>query len=294
MANLNYAEQYSKALDQAYPNVLRFGALWNTENRSKYQFIDSKTIKIPHVSTKGRVDGNRDIIGTISRNHDNDWQTKELKNHRTWSTLIHPKDVIETNQVASIQNATKVMNEEQKFPELDARLISSVYAEKIAKSGAAKEEALTIANVLTVFDELMDQMDEDLVPANGRVLYVDTYTKTLVDNAKDIVRTSGNKVIGRTVSRIDEVEVIGIPTKLMKTAYDFTEGAVVSEDAKDIAMFLVHPSAVLPVVSYDFAQLEAPSAMSTGKYVYFEESFEDVFLLDHKVGGVAFVLKKAE
>lgn len=184
------------------------------------------------------------------------------------------------------------MNEEQKFPELDARLISSVYAEKVAKSGAALEETLTLANVLSVLDGLMDQMDESLVPANGRILYVDTFTKTLIDNAKDVVRTSGNKVIGRTVSRIDEVEVIGVPTMLMKTKYDFTEGAVVAEDAKDIAMFLVHPGAVLPVVSYDFAQLEAPSAMSTGKYVYFEESFEDVFLLDHKVGAVAFVLKK--
>lgn len=84
MANLNYAESYSKALDQAYPNVLRFGALWNTENRSKYQFIDAKTIKIPHVSTKGRVDGNRDTIGTFARNFDNSWETKTLKNHRTW------------------------------------------------------------------------------------------------------------------------------------------------------------------------------------------------------------------
>ena len=294
MANLNYADSYSRALDQAYPNVLRFGALWNTENRSKYQIIDAKTIKIPHISTKGRVDGDRDSIGTITRNFDNSWETKTLKNHRTWSTLVHPKDISETNQVASIQNITKVMNEEQKFPELDARLISSVYDSKIAKSGAAREETLTIANVLTVFDELMDAMDEALVPANGRILYVDTYTKTLVDNAKDVVRTSGNKVIGRTVSRIDEVEVIGVPTALMKTKYDFSIGAVATVDAKDIAMFLVHPSAVLPVVSYDFAQLEAPSAMSNGKYVYFEESFEDVFLLDYKVGAVAFVLKKSE
>lgn len=84
MANLNYSEAYSKALGQAYPNVLRFGALWNAENKDKYKFVDAKTIKIPHISTKGRVDGNRDVIGTITRNHDNDWETKTLKNHRTW------------------------------------------------------------------------------------------------------------------------------------------------------------------------------------------------------------------
>ena len=38
-------------------------------------------------------------------------------------------------------------------------------------------------------------------------------------------------------------------------------------------MMLIHPSAVIPVISYDFAQLGAPSSLSQGKWTYFEESF---------------------
>lgn len=58
-------------------------------------------------------------------------------------------------------------------------------------------------------------------------------------------------------------------------------------------MILVHPSAVLPIVSYSFAQLQEPSALSQGKYVYFEESFEDVFILDERHSSIQICVKKA-
>lgn len=293
MANLNYAEQYSRELAQAYPNVLNFGRLWSTENSTKYKVIDAKTIKIPTISTKGRVAGNRDSIGTFTRNFDNSWETKTLSNHRQWQTLVHPQDVDQTNMVTSIANVTKVMNEEQKFPEMDAYLISTLYSLKNAKETINQETVdLTVENVLAKFDALMDKMDEARVPQAGRILYCDTFTKTLVDNAIALSRTSGTAVIQRAVTRLEEVDVISVPSYLMKTAYTFTEGYVAAGGAKNIAMLLVHPSAVLPVVSYEFAQMQEPSAMSQGKYVYFEESFEDVFILDKKHDAIQFVVKK--
>ena len=53
-------------------------------------------------------------------------------------------------------------------------------------------------------------------------------------------------------------------------------------------MLLVHPSAVITPVKYEFAKLDAPSAGSEGKYVYYEESFEDVFILNKKMAGLQF------
>ena len=102
MAALNYAQQYAKELAQAYPYVLYSGALWNTENSTKYKVIDAKTIQIPVISVGGRTNGDRDTIGSFTRNFDNAWETKTLKNHRTWQTLVHPKDVDETNQVVNL------------------------------------------------------------------------------------------------------------------------------------------------------------------------------------------------
>lgn len=292
MAVLNYAQQYSKELAQAYPYVLYSGALWNTENTSKYKIVDAKTIQIPVISVGGRTNGDRDTIGSFTRNFDNAWETKTLKNHRTWQTLVHPKDVDETNQVASIANITKVMNEEEKFPEMDAYMFSNIYKlRNEQKAITPLEEELTVANVLDKFDEMMDAMDEARVPHSGRVLYCDTFTKTLITKAIAIVRSNAQKTIVRDVERLEEVTITSVPTNLLKTAYTFNNGFEADGGAKDIKMLLVHPSSILPIVSYSFAQLEPPSAMSQGKYVYFEESFEDVFILNKRVDAIQIIVK---
>lgn len=286
--SINYAEGYSRELANAYGYVLYFGKLWDTENKRKYKTVDAKTIKIPNISTGGRVDGDRTGIGDFSQNWDNDWEDKTLTNHRMWQTLVHPQDIDQTNTAASIVNITKTMNETQKFPEMDAYLISRLYElkDEISEITVQDSGVLNKETILDEFDKMMDTMDEALVPPSGRILYVDTYTKTMLDNARETYRVNGDSSIVRTVSRIDEVEVISVPTKLMKTSYDFTNGWKVSEDADQVKMLLVHPSCVLPVASYSFAQLSEPSAMSQGKYVYYEESFEDVFILDKRHEGI--------
>lgn len=293
---VNYAEQYSQELANAYPYVLYFGALWNADNKKKYKVVDSKTIKIPKISAGGRVDGNRNGIGEFSRNWDNDWETKTLSNHRSWQTLVHPQDISQTKTVASIANITKTMNETQKFPEMDAYLVSTVYGLKndIDAVKTVNESELTIDSVLGYFDAMMDKMDEALVPISGRLLYVDTFTKTLIDNACQVYRQNGDSTVKRSVSRLDEVTVISVPTSLMKTKYDFTEGWQIDSTALQIKMFLAHPSCILPIASYAFAQLEAPSAMSQGKYVYYEESFEDVFILNEKHNGIQMLVSNGE
>lgn len=290
---LNYAKEYSQALAQAYPYVLYFGALWNAV-KPDVKFLRNDTVILPSLSVKGRKNGDRDSIGTFGRNFNNDEEPKKLKTHRTWDTLIHPRDIDETNHVATIQNITKVMNEEQKFPEMDAEMITALYSLKNALEAIQAGEVLTLANVLTKFDALMDKMDEARVPAAGRLLYCDTYTKTLIDTAKEAARnlSATDTAVARSLDRIGEVEVIGVPTTAMKSKYNFTnDGFEVDKDAVDVKMMLIHPSAVIPVISYDFAQLGAPSSLSQGKWTYFEESFEDVFIFNKKHAGIQFYIE---
>lgn len=289
---LNYAKQYSQALAQAFPYSLYFGALYASPNNQLYKVTGAKTIEIPIIKTKGRIDGDRDTITGFERRASNEWETKVLTGHREWSTLLHSIDVIQTNHVMTIQNATKVMNEEQKFPEMDANCVSSIYSLKVAKDGAADTTALTTDNVLTVFDTYMQAMDEARVPQAGRILYVTPAIDYLIREAKTIQQTrsvgDGGTVITRKVSRIDEVTIVPVPSDLMKTAYDFTEGWRPGASAKQINMFLVHTIAVMTPVNYTFAQLSEPSAVTKGKYVYFEEAFEDVFILNNRSKAITF------
>lgn len=225
MPALNYATQYLKELASSFPYTLYFGALWNA-TKSEVKFTDNDTVKIPKLKTTGRKDGDRDNITSFSRNFSNDWETKQLKTHRTWDTLAHPRDIDETNKTASIANITKTMNETEKFPEMDAEAISSIYALKnaIEPITVLAKGTITLSNVLTYFDALMDKMDEARVPASGRILYVDTYTKTMIDTAKERNLGALDTAIARALGKIGEVEIVSIPTSVMKNAYIFHTG----------------------------------------------------------------------
>ena len=292
MQALNYAKQYQRALSQAFPYVLNFGALYNTPNNRTYKWVNAKTIEIPSIKTTGRVDADRDTITTAQRNYTNAWETKTLTNERKWSTLVHPMDVDQTNMVTTITNITRVMNEEQKFPEMDAYCVSKIYNDWVALGNTADTTQLSESNVLSVFDKLMLNMDNARVPVTGRILYVTNEVKTILKNAEKISRylevEGGAKAVNRIVSRLDEVEIVGVPAPLMQTLYDFTNGWAPAAGALQINMFLVHPIAVLTPVSYTFSRLDEPSAGSEGKYIYYEESFEDVFVLNNKAGAIQF------
>lgn len=311
---LNYAQQYQKALANAFPYSLYFGDLWNQTSQGNYRWVDEKTIQIPRLTTTGRVNADRDTIAQASRNYDNSWETKTLENQRKWSTLVHPKDIDQTNQVASIVNITKTFNEFQKFPEMDAYLISKLYsrwttavaAEKytahtadetdIAKAGSPS--GIDGDKVLDVFDKFMLEMDNKRVPLTGRRLYVTNEVKTALKAVASVQKRwdvqSGATSLNRAVETIDGVIVRAVPAELMKTIYNFTTGWAPSTSADQINMFMVHPAAIITPISYTFAQLEAPSALSEGKYVYYEESFEDCFILNNLADALQFNIKKHE
>ena len=311
MAKLNYATEYQRELEQAFPYVLYYGALYSTPNNGRFRWINSKTIEIPSITTTGRTNADRDSISTAQRNYNNAWETKTLTNERKWSTLVHPKDIDQTNMAASITNITRVFNEEHKFPEMDAYTISKIYYDWTtsvvgdAAHGAytgktASTAAVTNgAEVLAEFDALMLKMDEARVPKAGRILYCTNSIKSLLKNASSIDRSwdvqTSDTGINRVVESLDGVQIIPVPTELMKTKYDFsdTNGWKVDGTAKQINMMLINPLAVITPVSYTFSDLQEPTALTEGKYYYYEESFEDVFILNKKADAIQFNITSA-
>ena len=311
MAKLNYATEYQRELEQAFPYVLYYGALYSTPNNGRFRWINSKTIEIPSITTTGRTNADRDSISTAQRNYNNAWETKTLTNERKWSTLVHPKDIDQTNMAASIANITRVFNEEHKFPEMDAYTISKIYYDWTtsivgdAAHGAytgktASTAAVTNgAEVLAEFDALMLKMDEARVPKAGRILYCTNVIKSLLKSASSIDRSwdvqTSDTGINRVVESLDGVQIIPVPAELMKTKYDFsdTNGWKVDGTAKQINMMLINPLAVITPVSYTFSDLQEPTALTEGKYYYYEESCEDVFILNKKADAIQFNITSA-
>ena len=291
--NLNYADSYAQSLVTLWDENLYFKALYASKNNGRFRWSGGKAVQISNITTGGRVDADRDTIDTAQRNYDNNWETKNLTHHRKWSTLIHPLDIDQTNYALNIENITRAYNVNEKFPEMDAYMVSKLFTDWSAIEGnTADATALNEGNILEVFDSMMKKMNEARVPFHGRILYVTPDAMNLIKNAEQLshtldVRDSKNG-ISRTVSSIDGVEIVMVPSVLMQSAYNFENGWEKAEDAQQIQMMLVHPDAVIAPISYQFAQLDPPGAFTEGKYIYFEESCEDVFIINSKASAIQF------
>ena len=227
----NYATQYAGALSQAYPNVLHFGAIFARNQEGDYRWANNHTIEVPSLSVTGRVDGSRTSLIEKVQRHSNTWTPLTLRNHRAWEDFIHPRDIVETNHVLSIQNITRTMNEQEKFPEKDKYLISTLYADWLAIGRVPLTGVLTTANILDFVDQMNVNMTEHNVPAMGRILYVTPQANVILKGAISYYRNltqQGNApaTIQRAIAVLDNVSVEEVPSDHMLTAYDFTVGAV--------------------------------------------------------------------
>ena len=297
MATVNHAEQYQQALQQKFSQGLSFFEIYNTPNNQIIKWTGAKTIQIPRITVGGFTDVDRDVVGNSTRRADNDWEPKTLAHDREFKTLVDPMDVDETNMALTIANITRVFNDEQKIPEMDKYMASKLYSEFTTFGKTADTTALTVDNVLSIFDDFMADMDDAEVPQEGRILYVTSQVNKLLKQAKEIQRmlilNPNNGAANRNVYSLDDVTIKRVPSSRMKTAYNFTDGAVPDAAAKQINMILVHPAAVISPQKYEFVSVDEPTAGSGGKYLYYERKYWDVFAIEKKVDGIKFNVEGA-
>ncbi|HDR7601029.1 TPA: capsid protein [Bacillus mycoides] len=298
MATLNYASQYQEVLVQKFSQSLAFGALYATPNNAVVKWTGPKTIQIPRIKVGGYTDVNRDVVGNYTRRVDNSFEPKTLGHDREYRTLVDPVDVDETNMALSIANITRVFNDEEATPEHDKYMASKLYAEYTGAGKTADVTVLDNKNVLAVFDQMMLDQDEAEVPQTGRILYVTPAVKKLLKEAEQIQRAldikgTGENAVNRGIYSLDDVTIVTVPSSRMKTAYNFTNGAVPDPAAKQINMILIHPLAMVAPQKYEFVDLDTPSAATGGKYLYYERKYWDVFILGSKVDGVKFNITSA-
>ena len=294
MAILSYAQLYQQALQQKFNKELCFVGLYSglLTQTNTYKWVGAKTIHIPRIDVTGFVDTNRDTVGTYTRNVENSYEAKEVGHDRSFETLIDPMDVDETNMAVSIANISRVFNEEQKIPEMDKFMAQALYTQKVDFDliGSIDNTVITAANILQVFDALCEKADEAEVPMEGRLLYITPAINTLLKQATQIERrqdvTTNGGATNRLITRLEETTIKVIPSVRMKSSYDFTTGAVPGVGAKQINMILVHPRVIIAPQKYDLIDMAAPSALTKGKYFYYERKYWDVFVLEGKSGGL--------
>ena len=294
MPNLNYAAQYGRELANAYPYLSYYGDLWNAGESQRFKPLNGKTVYIPSLKTTGARAANRGRIdGVFERNFENDWESHELTMDREWDTLVDPLDIMETNEVGTIANVTKTFNEFQKVPEMDAYM-SSKLAGFARGFGGIDSTSLSAANILAQWDAALAYMTDQRVNRDRVRAKVTPGVYKFLKEAAGITRfidvTGGIRNVDRNVGKLDGVLIEEIPSDLMKTAYDFTNGWEVSGSASQIGMILYDNMSIAAPIIYDTAMISAPTAQSKGKYLYYERYYYDVFCLAQRQAGVfAFV-----
>ena len=115
-------------------------------------------------------------------------------------------------------------------------------------------------------------------------------TYKLLKEAAGITRfveaDTGIRNIDRNVGKLDGIVIQEVPSDIMMSAYDFTEGWEVAEGAKQINMLLFDPLAIAAPVVYDVSMMSAPTAQSKGKWLYYERYYYDVFALNQRLSGI--------
>lgn len=291
MAVYEYAETFTNLLQQKYAKELCSDDL--TKSNPQVTFINAQTIKLPRMAVSGYKDHTRTPgfnAGTLS----NDWEPKKLSHDRDIEFFVDPMDIDETNLTLSVANIQNTFETEQAIPEKDCYRFSKLYSElNTHKAGNINTTAITVANFLDVFDDLMEAMDEAGVPEEGRILYLTPKMMKIAKKADGIQRTidvsGSSNVVNRKVHNLDDVILKSVPSSRMKTAYDFTEGCKPAGSAKQINMILIHTSCVVCRDKYSYIKLFTPGTDSrtADGYIYQNRCYGDLFLIEKKADGCA-------
>jgi hypothetical protein len=284
MPTIEYATLFSNVLRELYGQELTCDDLYHSN--SDIQIVNGKDIKIPKLSVSGYKDHTRGAGGFNSGTYSNGYETKTLDHDRDIEFAIDPLDVDETNLVVSIANIQKRFEKTQAIPELDCYTYSKLYVEGSRVGSRIKTTELTASNVLNDFDENLEAFADAGVPLDRVILYCTPKYRRLLKNAEGIQRTleiNGGGKIDRRVRSLDDIDKIQeVPSSRLKTLFNFTNGCIADETAKQINYILIDPEAQVSRNKYSYIKVFTPGTDSrtADNYMYQNRRFNGTFGID--------------
>ncbi|MCL2855992.1 MAG: capsid protein [Defluviitaleaceae bacterium] len=286
--NVNYATVFENQLQQKYARELCTAAL----TTQGVNFVGGNVVKLPFLTLGGYRNHNRDG-GFARADVTNENMVKTLRHDRSVEFFVDTMDVDETNQVLAATGLTNVFETEHAIPETDAYRVSQIFQQFVGLGGVVDGRNLARNNMLTIFDEYMQAMDEAEVPQEGRILYVTPRVNKLLGQSNELSRLATvndgkGSEINRSIRMLDEVQIVVVPSSRMRTAFDFNEGFAHAAGSQQIHMLLVHPTSVIAVNKHSYIKLWTPGSHTHGDgYLYQNRQYQDLFVIDTRVGGIA-------
>jgi len=282
------AQKFQPILDEIYKReslTARLDALTKPVN-----FAGANVVKVFKtdpigLGTYNRVSGYPagQVVGT--------WETLTLSTERGRSFVIDRMDDEETLGMAFGTLASEFIRT-QVAPELDAYRFSK-YA-SASNINAATPATLTADTIIGAIDAAKLALDEDEVPAEGRILYISDQCLNWLEGK--VSRFLGNEnSVDKRVMRYSGMDVVMVPQTRFYKGVTLNAGAAVnaggysktSGTGKDINFMIIHPSAVLQIAKHESLKVFTPDEnQTTDGWLIQYRIYHDAFVYANKVNGI--------
>ncbi len=284
MANsIEYASKFLPVIDDIYKEQSVTEGL---DTSTMADFSGANEIKVLKVTTTG--------LGNYSRSEGYPkgdinavWETMKLTQERGKEITIDRMDDEETLGMV-FGSVTGNFMREWVIPEIDAYRFSK-YA---STDGISKTSAtLTKDTIIEAIDEAVMEMDNNEVPQEGRVLFVNSDLKPALNGA--LSRQWGNESEANTViSGYNNMKVIYVPKNRFYTAIDMntgegTWGYSKNSAAKDINFMIIYPQALVQAKKFVMPKIFSPDEnQKMDSWLFQFRLYHDAFVYENKVKGI--------
>lgn len=308
MANLNYAEKWSPELLE----ILIQETVSSPFVTTNVQWLDARTFHFTQMSTSGYKAHSRN--GGWNRGTYAQTDVPYTVTHdRDIEFLVDRADVDETNATASIQNISRVFEQTQAAPEVDALFFSKVAQKAQGLEGYHSETAESTYTKANVFGKLKGYLSAGKLrrykARGGLIMYVSSKIMDLLEQSTEFTRkieitqiSDGGIGIETRVTDIDGVPVMEvIDDERFYDRFDFdsadggfepvtkvaaSEGVEAVPGSRKINVLIATPMTTKIVPKIASIYYFAPGAHTVGDgYLYQNRSLSDVFTLPNGKNG---------
>lgn len=285
MANtIALSKNYIPLLDEVYKKASLTTVLDSDESTAR-QGANANEILIPKLSMSGLGDYSRNS-GYTKGDVTLTWETVQFNYDRGRKFEVDSMDNEETAEVAFGRLAGEFMRTKV-APEADAFTFATLAGTTGISKVSNGATLSTGADVMAALKVALDQMDEDEVPEEQRILFI---TPTLLSSIKALDTTKSRELLDAFS------QIVKVPQSRFYTAIDLKDGTTSGEEAggyskasagKDINFMIIHKPAVLKYNKHIASNIITPEEnQSSDAWMQKYRKYGLVDAYENKVAGI--------
>lgn len=285
MANaIEYAKKFLPIIDEIYKAS---SITEGMDSATKPDFSGTPEVKVMKISTTGLGDYSRET-GFPKGDVTVGWETMKLSEERGKEISVDRMDNEETLGKA-FGTVTGSFLKEHVTPELDAyRFSKYASTENILTTDAA---ILTKDTIIDAIDEAVKEMDANEVPSEGRILYINSDLKPVLNRAFNR-QWSNDGNISTMTATYNNMPVKFVPKSRFYTAITLNDGSSAwgfkpAGGAAPINFMIIYSGAVLQVKKFALPKIFTPDENQDKDAWKFQfRVYHDAFVYENKASGI--------